>query len=121
MAALGPGNVVRTGDAGDFLARLCYQSADANDPMYLVLESDEMGGGTYIMRFQLFRGRVHRDPNLPCACLRATARSIVIAPGLELGARRQDLLARFGPAQADSGGFLRYAHERTWKESTRHR
>src|SRR4249920_3186118 len=101
-AALGPGKIVRTGDASGFLARLCYQSADTNDPVYLVLESGEMGGGTYITGFQLFRGNAHRDPNVPCTLLRHTARTIVIAPGLELGARRQALLTHFGSAQADS-------------------
>jgi len=119
IAALGPGRVVQTGDAGDFLARLCYQSADTTDPTYLVLESSEMGGGKYITGFQLFQGKAHLDPNLPCARMPALANSIVIAAGLELGAQRQALLARFGPAQSDSAGFLRYAHEHTWKEPSR--
>lgn len=121
MGALGPGRVVQTGDAGGSLARLCYESADASDPAYLVLESGEMGGGTYITGFEMSRGNaLRRDPNLPCAKLRVTANHIVVAPGLELGARQRDLLARFGPAQADSAGFLRYAHEHSWKEPAGH-
>ena len=120
IAALGPAKVVRTGDAASSLARLCYQSADTTDPTYLMLESGEMGGGAYITGFQLFRANARRDQDMPCTRLRNTARSIVIRPGLELGAHRQALLTRLGPAQADSGGFLRYAREHSWKDPSRH-
>jgi len=112
MSALGPSKVVETGDAGDYLARLCYQSADPSNPTYLVLESNEMGGSEYVMGFQISRGDARRDADLPCAALQVGAKGIVVTPGLELGARQRRLLARFGPAQADSCGFVRYAHGR---------
>jgi hypothetical protein len=118
MDHLGEGRVVSEGEAAGYIASLCYESSDANSPVCLVLESDEMGSGKYVMGFELFEAGA-RINHLPCARLALPAREIVVAPGFSLATPRHAILARLGPAQVDSASTVLYGRERSWHEPSR--
>ena len=114
---LGPGKVIETGDASEYLARLCYEGSEGGRPLYVVFESDETGGGT-IDIVELCRSGLRPEACVPCSRLPAGSGRMTFARGLTIGATKRRVLALLGPAQSDSGASLHYAHVRTWKEQS---
>jgi hypothetical protein len=71
------------------------------------------------MGFQLSWADERLGRDLECVRLAVNARDIVVAPGFTPATPRESLLARLGPAQADSGRFVHYRYLHSRREPSR--
>jgi hypothetical protein len=106
---LGPGKTSKA----DGKSLIAYRSADARDPAYIVLESED--GGRTITGVELSRSAPF-DSTLVGPPCRAHANEIVFDQGLALGTPPSAAVARLGSPQAQRGESLRYARQRSWQQ-----
>lgn len=100
----------QSGDAGGYLRWLCYVMPPSRGRSVLWLESDEMGGGKWIMGFTLVQAADSAQIDSRCGQLPPSA-ALILPRSLRLGTSRRDvthLLGRPSFAQADT---LVYSHE----------
>ncbi|MDB4905990.1 MAG: hypothetical protein JWO05_774 [Gemmatimonadetes bacterium] len=104
---LGASRPVTTGDASTFLRSVCY-FATGNSHMVLVLESEEMGNGTWLTGFSLLPAGRRPGRERHCGRLRVSSDSISTSSGLRLGLTRAQLEARLGMKGRDSANVVVY-------------
>lgn len=109
--ALGPASVSARGDAGDSFYWVCYRLT-GSPRMSLILESDEMGGGTSIDNFELVPAGSRASLEHRCVATDIAGTSVVTNTGLRLGSSRADVNARLGMMGRDSAGIVVYDRSR---------
>jgi len=111
--ALGEGHVITSGDAGEFMARLCYRTSDSRKPVYIVFESGELGGGTDVEGFELFGAGARPDLEASCGVLRIPAEKIRVDGTFSPSVSKREIASRFGLPQGANGDTLFYRHDRS--------
>jgi len=105
------GRYGQSGDAGDYLRWLCYVSGAGAERSVLWLQSDEMGGGTWVMGFALQQVPETASVDSRCANLPASGSALQLPKPLRLGTTRSEVVRLLGPPSYEHGDTLAYAHE----------
>ena len=105
---LGRASVNERGDASTSLHWLCYRATTKADTTVVIIESSEMGGGTLLTSFSLFRPGGDASLEQRCAPLDVPPASIVTDRGVRLGLPRAEVEQLLGPATKDSAGITIY-------------
>jgi hypothetical protein len=99
---LGAAPIHKTGDAGGFLAWVCYRAVAEGDTAILMLKSSEMGAGKRLTAFSLSRPGDQPNMERDCSELRISPRQIVTDRGGTLGMPRSQLEQVLGSPTEES-------------------
>jgi hypothetical protein len=102
----GPAQIVREGDAGNAVARLCYRTADTSDDTVVLFESSEMGGGAVLTNYELRRS--HQSLDARCVVSRAVHGEAKSSVAVRLGMTRMELAQVLGEPSSSHGNSWDY-------------
>jgi hypothetical protein len=108
---LGPAATTDTGDAGGANTFACYRLA-GRPAMSLILESSEMGGGTWLTGFTFVPTGSRPDLERRCATSNIDAHAVSTDLGLRLGLTRDQVNRRLQAVGRDSAGSVVYERDR---------
>ena len=102
---LKPATVNGRGDASTALNWVCYRlGGDVSTS--LILESDEMGGGTYIDGFEIVPAGSRPELERDCVALDVSSSDLETDKGIRLGLTRREVKKQLGVAGRDSVGVV---------------
>jgi hypothetical protein len=109
LSAVGSGEIHTQGDAGEFVAWLCYTVTSPKTKQRLWLTSSELGGGTIIDGISATEISLTTPPNSKCPELPGKFQPLHLGKNIWLGATAAELQRKLG-AVKKAGNLLLYIY-----------